>query len=335
MAGPLCVLGAGSWGTALAGVASGDVVLWCRRAELASEINTTRSNARYTADLVLPARVVATASLEEACAGAAAILVAVPSAGFRAVVHSAANFVADDTAIFSLTKGLERGTHATMTEVLRACVPGSPFGVLTGPNLAKEIALGMPAACVVAAAEGHAAALVQARLHGPLLRVYSSGDVVGCEVAGVTKNVLAIAAGVSDGLGFGDNTRATIITRGLAEMSRLAVALGGLPSTVSGLAGVGDLVATCTSDRSRNRRVGIALGEGRSLEVALDEVGEVAEGVVSAQPLIELAASLGVELPICEQVAAMVAGASTPAASLAALTSRPAREEWDRVDRGA
>jgi glycerol-3-phosphate dehydrogenase (NAD(P)+) len=334
MSRPLCVLGAGSWGTALAALASGDVVLWCRRSELAEEINATRRNARYTGDMVLPERLVASASLERACAGAAVVLVAVPSAGFRAVVQSAAGFLDDGTSLLSLTKGLERGTHATMTEVLRACAPGSPFGVLTGPNLAKEIALGMPAACVVATGDEATATLVQTRLHSPRLRVYSSADVVGCEVAGVTKNVLAIAAGVSDGLGFGDNTRATIITRGLAEMSRLAVAMGGLAATVSGLAGVGDLVATCTSDRSRNRRVGIALGQGRSLEEALEAVGEVAEGVVSAQPLVELASSRGVELPICEQVAAMVTGASTPAEALAALTSRPARGEWDRAASG-
>jgi glycerol-3-phosphate dehydrogenase (NAD(P)+) len=315
-------------------MANGDVRLWCRRKELADEINVSRRNARYTGEMVLPANVVATASLEQACRGAEVVLVAVPSTGFRAVAEAAAPFIDDDAALLSLTKGLERGTHATMTEVLRASFARSEPGVLTGPNLAKEIALGMPAASVVAIRDVTAATLVQARLHGPRLRVYSSADVVGCEVAGVTKNVLAIAAGVSDGLGFGDNTRAAIITRGLAEMGRLAVAMGGQSATVSGLAGVGDLVATCTSDRSRNRRVGIALGQGRSLEEALESVGEVAEGVVSAQPLLELGASYGVELPICEQVAAMVAGVSSPAQSLAALTSRPAREERDRGDEG-
>jgi glycerol-3-phosphate dehydrogenase (NAD(P)+) len=324
------VLGAGSWGTALAALANDEVRLWCRREELAHEINMSRRNARYTGEMVLGDNVVATSSLEQACDGAEIVLVAVPSVGFRDVVQGTAGFVAHDAILLSLTKGLERGTHATMTEVLAASSPRSTVGVLTGPNLAKEIALGMPAASVVATTDHSAAALVQARLHGPRLRVYSSTDVVGCEIAGVAKNVLAIAAGVSDGLGFGDNTRATIITRGLAEMSRLVVSMGGHEATVSGLAGVGDVVATCTSDRSRNRRVGIALGEGRSLDAALASVGEVAEGVVSAQPLLELAATHGVELPICVQVAAMVAGTATPAQSLAALTSRPAREERDR-----
>jgi glycerol-3-phosphate dehydrogenase (NAD(P)+) len=318
----------------VASVAIGDVVLWCRREELADEINETRRNPRYTGEMTLGANVVATSSLERACGGAEVVLVAVPSVAFRATVGAASRYLEADAAILSLTKGLERGTHATMTEVLRATAPRPAIGVVTGPNLAKELSLGMPAASVVASPDAATAALVQARLHGPTLRVYSSADVVGCEVAGVTKNVLAIAAGVSDGLGFGDNTRATIITRGLAEMGRLAVAMGGEYATVSGLAGVGDLVATCTSDRSRNRRVGIALGQGCSLDEAVASVGEVAEGVVSAQPLLELAVARGVELPICEQVAAMVAGTTTPAEALGALSARPAREERDRAGRG-
>ena len=326
---PLCVLGAGSWGTAIAALASGEVRLWARRTELADEINASRRNARYTGELVLPDGLAATSSLEVACDGAAAVLVAVPSASFRDVVARLAGLVPPAAPVLSLTKGIERGTHATMTEVLRACLPGAAVGVVTGPNLAKEIALGMPAACVVALADDDGARLVQDRLHGPAFRVYTTSDVTGCEVAGATKNVLAIAAGVSDGLGFGDNTRATIITRGLAEMGRLGVALGGEPLTFGGLAGVGDLVATCTSDRSRNRRVGIGLGQGLTLEASVAAVGEVAEGVVSAAPLVALARAHRVELPLCEQVAAMVAGDATPAEALAALAARPAREEPD------
>jgi len=326
---PVCVLGAGSWGTVVAALLSGEVQLWARRRELADEINATRRNPRYTGDLVLGEGVRATSSLPEACAGAAAILVAVPSAAFRSVAAQLHGLVPADAPVLSLTKGIERGTHATMTAVLRACLPTASVGVVTGPNLAKELALGMPAACVVALADVVGARLVQDRLHGPSFRVYTTSDVIGCEVAGATKNVLAIAAGVSDGLGFGDNTRATIITRGLAEMGRLGVALGGETLTFGGLAGVGDLVATCTSDRSRNRRVGIALGRGATLDEATAAVGEVAEGVVSAEPLVALAWERGVELPICEQVAAMVAGTATPAEALAALAARPARGEWD------
>jgi glycerol-3-phosphate dehydrogenase (NAD(P)+) len=216
-----------------------------------------------------------------------------------------------------------------MTEVMSSCVDQAAVGVITGPNLAKEIVAGMPAACVIALANEGQARLVQARLHTPRLRVYTSTDVVGCEVAGATKNVLAIAAGVSDGLGFGDNTRATIITRGLAEMGRLGVALGGEALTFGGLAGVGDLVATCTSDKSRNRRVGVALGQGQSLEAIVAAIGEVAEGVVSARPLVDLARSRGVEVPICEQVALMIEGSTTPIDALRTLSERPAREEWD------
>lgn len=326
---PVCVLGAGSWGTVVAALASGPVHLWARRDELAQEINATRRNARYTADLALPEGLVATSSLRAACEGAAAVLVAVPSAGFRAVAAGLFGLVEPDAPVLSLTKGIERGTHATMTGILRSCLPAASVGVLTGPNLAKELALGMPAACVVALGREEGARLVQERLHGPSFRVYTTSDVIGCEVAGATKNVLAIAAGVSDGLGFGDNTRATIITRGLAEMGRLGVAMGGEAVTFGGLAGVGDLVATCTSDRSRNRRVGIGLGGGLSLAAATARVGEVAEGVVSAEPLVALAEDRGVELPICEQVAAMVAGTATPREALAALASRPARAEWD------
>ncbi|HEV3328147.1 MAG TPA: NAD(P)H-dependent glycerol-3-phosphate dehydrogenase [Acidimicrobiales bacterium] len=326
---PVCVLGAGSWGTVVAALASGPVRLWARRDELAQEINATRRNARYTAELHLSERLWATSSLREACQGAAAVLVAVPSAGFRAVATELVGLVAADAPVLSLTKGIERGTHETMTGILRSCLPSSSVGVLTGPNLAKELALGMPAACVVALGDEEGLRLVQERLHGPSFRVYTTTDVTGCEVAGATKNVLAIAAGVSDGLGFGDNTRATIITRGLAEMGRLGVAMGGEALTFGGLAGVGDLVATCTSDRSRNRRVGIGLGSGLDLDAAIARVGEVAEGVTSAEPLVALARDRGVELPICEQVAGMVAGDVTPAEALAALTARPARGEWD------
>jgi glycerol-3-phosphate dehydrogenase (NAD(P)+) len=326
---PVCVLGAGSWGTVVAALASGPVRLWARRDELAREINATRRNEHYTGELAFGEDLVATASLAEACDGAAAVLVAVPSSGFRAVANELAEVIPNDAPVLSLTKGIERGSHATMTTVLRDCLPDASIGVLTGPNLAKELALGMPAACVVALADEDGSRLVQARLHGPSFRVYTTTDVTGCEVAGATKNVLAIAAGVSDGLGFGDNTRATIITRGLAEMGRLGVAMGGVALTFGGLAGVGDLVATCTSDRSRNRRVGIAIGKGASVAEAVTEVGEVAEGVVSAEPLVALAWDRGVELPICEQVAAMVLGAATPAEALATLAARPARGEWD------
>ena len=325
----LCVLGGGSWGTAIASVAAVDVVLWTRRPEVAAEVNETRRNQRYTGDIELPATLVATASLEEACKDALAVLVAVPSSVFRAVMVDAAAHLPFDAPLLSLTKGIERGSNLTMTQVLSSCVQAAAVGVITGPNLAKEIVAGMPAACVIALRDEGLAKVVQSRLHTPRLRVYTSTDVVGCEVAGATKNVLAIAAGVSDGLGFGDNTRAAIITRGLAEMGRLGVALGGQPLTFGGLAGVGDLVATCTSDKSRNRRIGVALGTGRTLDEAVASIGEVAEGVVSARPLVELARSQGVEVPICEQVALMIEGSTTPIAALRTLSERPAREEWD------
>lgn len=335
MEAPLCVLGAGSWGTAVAALANGPVRLWARRPELAHEVSATRRNPAYTGELRLGGNVEVTPSLEWACEGAAAVLVAVPSTAFRATAERLGHALVAPCPVLSLTKGVERGTHSTMCAILAECVPAASAGVLTGPNLAKEIALGMPAASVVASADEAAVAIVQGRLHGPTFRVYASSDVVGCELAGVTKNVLAIAAGVADGLGFGDNTRAAVITRGLAELVRLGTRLGGQPATFAGLAGVGDLVATCTSERSRNRRVGLALGRGKSLASALAAVGEVAEGVLSAEPLVELAGQHGVELPLCEQVAAMVAGRATPQQAFDALTARPSREEFGPLEFGA
>jgi glycerol-3-phosphate dehydrogenase (NAD(P)+) len=213
--------------------------------------------------------------------------------------------------------------------VIEQVLPGHPAGVLSGPNLAHEVAAGQPAATVVALADESLARRVQDLLHCSTFRVYTATDVVGCEIAGASKNVMAIAAGISDGLGFGENTRAVLITRGLAEQARLGLALGGQALTFGGLAGVGDLVATCTSPQSRNRSVGVALGEGRPLADVLGGMHMVAEGVRTAGPMVDLARAHGVEMPIAEQVAALVAGDTTPAEAVAALMERPPRAEWD------
>ena len=232
-------------------------------------------------------------------------------------------------AVVSLAKGIEVGTNLRMSQVVAEVLPGVPAGVLTGPNLAREVALGHPAACVVALPDENLARRVQELVHSRTFRTYSGTDVVGCEVAGATKNVMAIAAGMSDGLGLGDNTRAVLITRGLAELGRLGVAAGGQVLTFGGLAGVGDLVATCASPQSRNRTVGFALGEGRSLEEVVGSMHMVAEGVKSAGPLVELARSHDVEMPIAEQVHAIVEGRCSPAEALTNLMRRPSRPEWD------
>ncbi len=329
------VVGAGSWGTAVAGLvgASHPVTLWARSPELAMSITRARENATYLPGIPLPDMVSATASLEEALDGAGVVFMAVPSHGFRAVLLDLQPFAAEVEAIVSLSKGIENGTNLRMSEVVAQVLPDTPAGVLTGPNLAREVAEGQPAASVVALPDETLARQVQDLLHTRTFRVYMGTDVVGCEIAGATKNVMAIAAGICDGLGFGENTRAVLITRGLAELGRLGIALGGRVLTFGGLAGVGDMVATCASPKSRNRTVGFQLGQGRTLEEIVNGMQMVAEGVKSAGPLVGLARSHGVEMPIAEQVEAIVDGRCSPREALLSLMDRPSRPEWDEVPR--
>jgi glycerol-3-phosphate dehydrogenase (NAD(P)+) len=327
----VAVIGAGSWGTAVASLLARKTPtrLWARSPALASEITRHHASPDYLPGLDLPEALVATADLSEAVGDADIVLVAVPSHGFRAVIGDLAPHIAAGSTIVILTKGIEVGTNRRMSQIVGEVLPGVRAGMLTGPNLAREVAEGQPAASVIALEDEAQAVRVQEALHSSTYRVYSSGDVIGCEVAGAAKNVIAIAAGMSDGLGFGENTRAALITRGLTELARVGTALGGQPLTFGGLAGVGDLVATCTSARSRNRSLGFALGTGRSLAEAQAGTHMVAEGVRTAGPLVELARSHGLEIPIVAQVAAIVAGTSTPREALTDLMSRPARREWD------
>ena len=329
----VAVIGAGSWGTAVAALTAGSfpTSLWVRSPELASSIGRTRENGTYLAGVHLPDALTATSSLEEAVAGASVVFMAVPSHGFRAVLSDLAPLVAEVEAVISLSKGIENGTNLRMSEVIAEIIPDVPAGVLTGPNLAREVAVGQPAASVVALPDEALATRVQNLVHTRTFRVYMGTDVVGCEIAGATKNVMAIAAGICDGLGFGENTRAVLITRGLAELGRLGVALGGKVLTFGGLAGVGDLVATCASPKSRNRTVGFELGQGRSLDDIVNSMHMVAEGVKSAGPLVQLARAHGVEMPIAEQVEAIVAGRCSPREALMSLMDRPARPEWDEA----
>lgn len=325
------VVGAGSWGTTIARLlsAKGPTTLWARSPELAEILTTTHENPRYLPGVALPEELHATASLTDAVAHASVVLVAVPSHGFRSVLEAMAPALHKGAAVISLAKGIEAGTNSRMSEVVAEVLPGRPVGVLSGPNLAHEVAGGQPAATVVACEDESVARHVQELLHCATFRVYTGNDVVGCEIAGASKNVIAIAAGVCDGLGFGDNTRAVLVTRGLAEQVRLGLALGGHALTFGGLAGVGDLVATCTSTRSRNRSVGFELGSGRRLEDVLSGMHMVAEGVRTAAPIVALAEEHGVELPIAAQVAALVAGETSPADAVAALMERPPKAEWD------
>ncbi len=329
----VAVIGAGSWGTAVATIVGSArrTALWVRSPDLAASLRATRENERYLPGVRVPDDLVVTSSLAEALEGVRVVFMAVPSHGFRSVLTEAQPLAGDVEAIVSLAKGIEIGSNLRMSEVVAQVLPGVPAGVLTGPNLAREVALGHPAACVVALADQALAERVQGLVHTRTFRTYMGTDVIGCEIAGATKNVMAIAAGISDGLGLGDNTRAVLITRGLAELGRLGVTLGGKVLTFGGLAGVGDLVATCASPQSRNRTVGFALGEGRSLEEIVGGMRMVAEGVKSAAPLVGLARAHGVEMPIAEQVHAIVEGRCSPPEALMNLMSRPSRPEWDET----
>lgn len=331
----VAVIGAGSWGTTVAAIASrrASTVLWSRRQDVARAIREQHANPDYLPGVVLCDALEATASLEEAVAGATVVVMAVPSHGFRQVIVDMAPFIGDDVPVVSLSKGLEQRTNARMTQIVEQELSARVTGVLSGPNLARDIAAGHPAATVVAMTDPAVAGAVQGLLHSDRFRIYTNPDVVGCELAGASKNVLALAAGMSVGLGLGDSSLAALVTRGLAEMGRLVVALGGDPLTVASLAGVGDLVATCTSPLSRNRSVGVALGSGRSIEEVVGEMRMVAEGVKTARPLVELAASHGVEMPIGEQVASVVEGRCSAQGSVGSLMARSAKAEFAGFDR--
>jgi glycerol-3-phosphate dehydrogenase (NAD(P)+) len=329
--GSVVVVGAGSWGTTVASLVARNspTLLWARSAELAETIARDHENPAYLPGIRLPDSVGVTSSLTEAGAVADLVLMAVPSHGFRGVLEQLAPSLRPGVPVVSLAKGIEAGTDMRMSQIVAEVLPGHPAGALSGPNLAREVAEGCPAACLVALPDESMARRVQQHLHGNTFRAYTGTDVIGCEIAGATKNVMAIAAGIADGLGFGENTRAVLVTRGLAELGRLGIALGGHTLTFGGLAGVGDLVATCTSPRSRNRTVGFELGRGRALDEVLSGMHMVAEGVQTAAPLVQLALRQEVEMPIAEQVAAIVAGKTAPRDALAALMERPARSEWD------
>ena len=328
----IAVIGAGSWGTTVGAIAAvnADAVLWARDPTVAAEINTQHQNSHYLADITLPESLHATADLIAACADADVIVMGVPSHGFRAVLETAVSVIGNDVPVLSLSKGVEQGTLLRMTEVVADVLTGhrtDRIGVLTGPNLAREVALGQPTASVVAIEDAAVATQLQGLFMTSTFRVYTNPDVVGCEIAGALKNVIALAAGIAHGLGYGDNTKAALITRGLAELARLGSALGGDPMTFSGLAGMGDLVATCTSEKSRNRTVGVALGQGRKLDDIVTEMKMVAEGVKTTQAVLELAQRYEVELPIAEQVGAVLYDGRTPAEIVPALMLREAKPE--------
>ncbi|HZA71690.1 MAG TPA: NAD(P)H-dependent glycerol-3-phosphate dehydrogenase [Propionibacteriaceae bacterium] len=324
------VMGSGSWGTAFALVladAHNEVTLWARRPELAAAINAEHRNPDYFPTIDLPATVRALSDPAEAMDAAEFVVLAVPSQSLRG---NLAGWSLPDTAIVvSLAKGIELGTGLRMSEVIAeaGAVALDRIAVVTGPNLAREIAERQPSASVVASVSPATAEALQQTCHTARFRAYTNTDVIGCELGGATKNVIALAVGIAIGLGFGANATASVITRGLAEISRLGTALGADPYTFSGLAGLGDLVATCSSPLSRNRTFGEELGRGRTVAEISASTRQVAEGVKSCASIQVLAAAHGVEMPIVEHVAAVIAGRLTPAEMITALMSRSAKPE--------
>ena len=324
----MAVVGAGSWGTTVASVAAANTptTLWARRESVAATINADHVNPDYLG-VELSHELRATSTLSDAVAHADIVVMAVPSHGFRAVLSEAAPHIRPWVPIVSLSKGLEAGSMLRMSQVANEVMPGHPVAVLTGPNLASEISVGQPAASVVAIDDAVIATALQDLFSSPTFRVYTNPDVVGCEIAGVVKNVIAIASGIAMGMGFGDNTRASLITRGLAEMTRLAEALGGESSSLSGLAGMGDLIATCSSTSSRNTTVGIRLGQGEALDHIISSTKMVAEGVKSSASVLQLAQQYGVDMPITEQVVAVCHHGVPAGEALLTLMSRRQRSE--------
>jgi glycerol-3-phosphate dehydrogenase (NAD(P)+) len=330
----IAVIGAGSWGTALAihlGRAGHEVRLWGRDAGLVAETAAARSNPRYLSGVPLPESVIPTADLIEALHETVVVVFAVPSHGLRAIVASAAPWIDRKAILVSATKGLETDSMLRMSQVIDEETGASRrVVVLSGPSFAEEVALGLPSAVLAASKDADAAAYVQDRFRSPAFRLYASDDVAGVEIGAALKNVIAIAAGVVEGLGLGHNSMAALITRGLAEISRLACAEGGRRETLAGLSGLGDLVLTCTGDLSRNRYVGIELGRGRSLTEILAGMRMVAEGVRTTSAALALGARHGIELPIAAEMSAVLESRRSPREAVDALMGRRQRPEAER-----
>ncbi|MEU3982168.1 NAD(P)H-dependent glycerol-3-phosphate dehydrogenase [Streptomyces sp. NPDC026672] len=326
------VYSAGSWGTAFGMVladAGCEVTLWARRAEVAEAINSGRTNPDYLPGVELPRNLRATTDPAEAAAGADFTVLSVPSQTLRANLAEWGPLFAPDTVVVSLMKGVELGSAMRMSEVIEDVVKVDPdrVAVITGPNLAREIAARMPAAGVVACTDEAVARRLQAHCHTPYFRPYTNTDVVGCELGGAVKNVIGLAVGIADGMGLGDNAKGSLITRGLAETTRLGMALGADPLTFSGLAGLGDLVATCSSPLSRNHTFGTNLGKGMTLEETIAVTRQTAEGVKSCESVLDLARRHGVDMPLTETVVGIVHEGKPPVVALKELMSRSAKPE--------
>lgn len=326
------VIGGGAWGTAIADRLSRNghhTVLWARETDVVDAVNTRHENPRFLAGVTLSPALVATSDMREALSGARLVVYAAPSHVLRPVVASGRDALHADAVLAVATKGIERETLALMTDVVAAEAPGHAVVAVSGPSFAVEVATGQPTAVVAACTDASAAAFVQRAMSSRAFRVYTSDDVAGVELGGALKNVMAVATGILDGLGLGYNPRAALMTRGLAEMMRLGIALGARGETFAGLAGLGDLVLTCTGALSRNRAVGVAIGQGQSLDEALAGKDSVAEGVLNAQSARALAQRLGVEMPIVEATHAILFEGRAPRDAVNELMTRELRAERD------
>ena len=329
----VAVVGAGSWGTAFASVLAAnrvETVLWGRRTETVEQINAEHRNDDYLPGVDLAPSLRATHDLEEALSRAPVVVLGIPSHAFREKTQEIAPLIASDAVLVSLTKGIERDSLMRMSEVAAeaAGVPLERVAVLSGPNLAKEVARGLPGATVVACSDQARAQALQRLFHAPTFRVYTNTDVCGVEIGGATKNVVAIGAGVADGLGYGENALAALVTRGLVEITRLGVKLGADPLTFAGLAGVGDLVATCLSKQSRNHHVGEELGKGRKLDDIIASMNMVAEGVKSCAGILEMARRVGCEMPIAMRVGKVLYEGADVKEMVDSLLTRDAEPEF-------
>jgi len=306
----VAVLGAGSWGTTVASLAArnAETMVWARRAEAAEQIGREHRNDAYLKGLALHPALRATASLDEAVRDCDVLVVGVPSHSFRETLRAVAPLLRPWVPVLSLAKGLEQGSQQRMTQIIHAELPGHPAGLLAGPNIAREVLQGLAAAAVLAIPDAQVAHSLQPLFASPVFRVYTNTDVIGCELGGPLKNVIAISAGMAEGLGVGENTRAMVITRGLAEITRLGVALGGRAETFSGLTGLGDLLTTCMSPLSRNRQVGEQFAKGKTTAEIVASMNMIAEGIKTSSVVMELAATHRIEMPIAAEVAAVVKG---------------------------
>ncbi len=327
------VIGAGAWGTALADLLARnghDVRLWAYEADVVESVNKTHENVRFLGGHTLTTALQATGDIEGAVEGAELVTLATPSHVLRTILRSAAKSLSSSAPIVVASKGIEKGSLSLMTEVVEQEISGATVVALSGPSFAKEVVTGQPTAVVVASVKDSAAEIAQRAFSSPYFRAYTHTDVIGVELGGALKNVMAVATGIAEGLGLGFNARAALVTRGLAEMTRLGLALGAEQSTFAGLAGLGDLVLTCTGSLSRNRAVGVEVGKGRTLEEVLRDKETVAEGVVTAQSARELAAREGVEMPIVDTVNRVLFEGQSARSAIAALMSRELRAEVDR-----